>query len=201
MDSFSSETTSRTRSRFGIEKLQDNNYHTWSFQCQMLLAEKKVWDIVNGTSLPPAKPSSPSTEDQGEMTPAELRKAEADYRKQVNDWNAANSTWYERNDDALRIITFTVIDSLMAPIRYANGSSREAWLELEKVHAPKDKQRKYSLLKCLYRLEMKSGTTLSEHERIFDELVQSRAQIGKIIDTDKLIVLYAASLPNETFDN
>jgi hypothetical protein len=109
--------------------------------------------------------------------------------------------WYERNDEALRIITFTVIDSLMAPIRYANGSARAAWLELEKVHAPKDKQRKYSLLKCLYRLEMKSGTTLSEHERVFDELVQSLAQIGKIIDTDELIVLYAASLPNETFGN
>ena len=167
----------------------------------MLLAEKKVWDIVNGHSLPPVKPSSPPAAEQGTMTPAELRKAEADHRKQVNDWNAENSTWYERNDEALRIITFTVIDSLMAPIRYANGSARAAWLELEKVHAPKDKQRKYSLLKCLYQLEMKSGTTLSKHERIFDELVQSLAQIGKIIDTDELIVLYAASLPNETFGN
>src|SRR5579859_5146914 len=48
---------------------------------------------------------------------------------------------------------------------------------------------------------MKSGTTLSEHERTFDELVQSLAQIGKTIDTDELIVLYAASLPNETFGN
>jgi hypothetical protein len=48
---------------------------------------------------------------------------------------------------------------------------------------------------------MKRGTTLSEHERVFDELVQSLAQIGKIIDTDEPIVLYTASLPNETFGN
>ena len=197
MDSASE--SSRTRSRFGIEKLQDGNYHTWSFQCQMLLAEKKVWDIVCGKSLPPTKPSPPA-DDQG-MTAAEQRKAESDYRKQINDWNAENNAWYERNDEALRIITFTVTDSLLAPIRYANGDARAAWLELEKVHAPKDKQRKYSLLKCLYRLEMKSGITLSEHERTFDELVQSLAQIGKIIDTDELIVLYAASLPNEIFGN
>ena len=40
--------SSRTRSCFGIEKLQDSNYHTWFFQCQMLLAEKKVWAIVSG---------------------------------------------------------------------------------------------------------------------------------------------------------
>jgi hypothetical protein len=31
MNSFASETTGSTRSRFGIEKLQDSNYHTWSF--------------------------------------------------------------------------------------------------------------------------------------------------------------------------
>ena len=160
MDSTSE--SSHTRSHFGIEKLQDSNYHTWSFQCQMLLAEKKVWDIVSGKSLPPSKPS-PSADDQG-MTAAEQRKAESEYRKQVNDWNAENNAWYERNDEALRIITFTVTDSLLAPIRYANGDARAAWLELKKVHAPKDKQRKYSLLKCLYRLEMKSGITLSEHE-------------------------------------
>src|SRR5579859_2457342 len=48
---------------------------------------------------------------------------------------------------------------------------------------------------------MKSGTTLSEHKQVFDELVQSLAQIGKTIDTDELIVLYATSLPNETFGN
>src|SRR5579862_6582335 len=48
---------------------------------------------------------------------------------------------------------------------------------------------------------MKSGTTLSKHERVFDELVQSLAQIGKTINTNELIVLYAASLPNETFGN
>src|SRR5579862_4688909 len=192
--------SSRTCSRFGIEKLQDANYHTWSFQCQMLLAEKKVWDIVSGKSLPPSKPSPPA-DDQGNMTAAEQRKAESEYRKQINDWNAENNAWYERNDEALHVITFTVADSLLAPIRYADGNARAAWLELEKVHAPKDKQRKYSLLKCLYRLEMKSGITLSEHERTFDELVQSLAQIGKTIDTDELIVLYAASLPNETFGN
>ena len=79
MDSLTSESTNYTRSRFGIEKLQDNNYHTWSFQCQMLLAEKKVWDIVDGRSLPPAKPSSPPAAEQGTMTPAKLRKAETDH--------------------------------------------------------------------------------------------------------------------------
>src|SRR2546423_15175241 len=201
MNSFASETTGSTRSRFGIEKLQDSNYHTWSFQCQMLLAEKKVWDIVSGISKPPEKPHAPPSSVQRSMSPDTYKQAETEYKEAKEEWLPTFEAWRERNDEALRIITFTVSDPLQAPIRYANGSSRSAWLELEKVHAPKDKQRKYSLLKCLYRLEMKSGTTLSEHERVFDELVQSLAQIGKIIDADELIVLYAASLSNETFGN
>src|SRR5579859_5703729 len=201
MDSFASDSTSHTHSRYGIEKLQDSNHHTWSFQCQMLLAEKKVWDIVSGVSKPPEKPRAPPLEEQRVMPPQEYQQAESEYKAAKEKWLPTFETWPERNDEALGIITFTVSDLLQAPICYANGSARSAWLELEKVHVPKDKQRKYSLLKCLYRLEMKSGTTLPEHERTFDELVQSLAQIGKIIDADELIVLYAASLPNETFGN
>ena len=116
--------SSRTHSCFSTEKLQNSNYHTWSFQCQMLLAKKKVWDLVSGKSLPPTKPSS-SADDPGMMA-AEQRKAESDYRKQINDWNAENNAWYEWNDEALHVITFTVADSLFAPIHYADGNARAA---------------------------------------------------------------------------
>src|SRR5271170_6219234 len=37
------------RSRYGIEKLREHTYQNWSFQCKMLLSEKKVWNIVNGS--------------------------------------------------------------------------------------------------------------------------------------------------------
>ena len=38
--------TENYRSQYDIEKLQDHNYHIWSFQCQILLSEKKIWKIV-----------------------------------------------------------------------------------------------------------------------------------------------------------
>src|SRR5216110_3049347 len=107
------------RSRYGIEKLQDHNYHTWSFQCQMLLAEKAIEKTV--------------------------------------------SEWEERNAEALRIISFTVIDRLQGPILYGKNA-KGAWEELQKVHAPRDRQRKYSLLRRLYRLDMQTGTPLRDHE-------------------------------------
>ena len=70
-----------------------------------------------------------------------------------------------------------------------------AWDELQNVHASMDKQRKFSLLKQLYRLDMAPGSSLIEHERLFDGLVESLAAMGKIIETEDLVVIYANSLP------
>jgi hypothetical protein len=36
------------QSRYGIEKLRDHNYQNWSFQCHMILSEKKVWKVITG---------------------------------------------------------------------------------------------------------------------------------------------------------
>ena len=110
MDSASE--SSRTRSRFGIEKLQDSNYHTWSFQCQMLLAEKKVWDIISGVSRSPEKPRAPPAEEQRAMLPQEYQQAESEYKEAKEKWLPTFEAWRERNDEALHIITFTVSDPL-----------------------------------------------------------------------------------------
>src|SRR5439155_4296550 len=110
------------------------------------------------------------------------------------------SEWDEKNEEVLRIISFTVIDRLQGPIHYG-VTAKGAWDELRKVHAPNDKQRKYSLIKRLYRLDMQVGSSLIDHELIFDNLVQNLAAIGKNIDPEELIILYANSLPVETFGN
>jgi hypothetical protein len=48
---------------------------------------------------------------------------------------------------------------------------------------------------------MNLNGSLIEHERVFDDLVQSLAAIVKTIDSNKLIILYANSLPVQTFSN
>jgi gag-polypeptide of LTR copia-type len=105
-------------------------------------------------------------------------------------------------NEALRIISFTVSDRLQGPILYGK-TARGAWEELQKVHAPKDKQRKYSLLKCLYLLDMKVGSSLIDHELCIRQSrsVSYSIAIGKVIDAEELIILYANSLPVEMFGN
>ena len=178
------------RSRYGIEKLRDHTYHTWSFQCRMLLSEKKVWDVVNGKITRPQAVEDYPAEEQATIRDTDKRRI----LKEITEWD-------EKNEEALRVISFTVIDRLQGPIHYG-VTAKGAWDELRKVHAPNDKQRKYSLIKRLYRLDMQVGSSLMGHESIFDDLVQSlAATFAKNIDPEELIILYANSLPVETFGN
>src|SRR5277367_1360236 len=153
----------------------------------MLLSEKKCWKVVNGEYLRPKEVEDHSEAEQLVLKDTDKRRIQ----REVDDWD-------EKNEEALRVISFTVSDQLQGPIHYGK-TAKGAWEELQHVHASNDKQRKFSLLRCLYRLDMTS--TLSDHERTFDNLVQSLSAIGKNIDSDELIVLYANSLPVETFGN
>jgi hypothetical protein len=156
----------------------------------MLLSEKKVWDVVDGKFLRPKAVEEYTAAEQELLKEADKRRI----IKEVIEWD-------EKNEEALRVISFTVSDRLQNPIVYGI-TAKGAWDELKKVHAPNDKQRKYSLIKRLYRLDMPVGTSLIDHESTFDNLVQNLAAIGKTFDDpEELNILYANSLPAETFGN
>jgi len=183
--------SSSYRSRYGIEKLRDHKYNPWSFQCRMLLSEKEVWKVVSGEYVRPTYIESMVGNDETEVALTSAQKNKL--QKDIDEWD-------KKNEEALRIISFTVSDELQNPILYAK-TAKGAWDELASVHASTDKQRKFSLLRRLYRLDMSPSGSLVAHERVFDELVQNLFGIGKTIDSDELIVLYANSLPNEIFGN
>ena len=163
------------RSRYGIDKLQDHNYHSWSWNCELLLREKEVWDIVTGDRPCPTPTSITPQEESSKAPVTRARKAETAETQAIAEWNAAN-------DIAVRIITFTVTEKLQTPLR--GKSAKVAWEELQRVHAPRDKQRKFSLIRRLYRFDMVPNTPIIEHENTFDVLVQSLAVIGKVIDEE-----------------
>src|SRR5271170_272349 len=139
----SSENTSY-RSRYGIEKLRDHTYHMWSFQCRMLLSEKKIWKFVSGEITRQTYIESTINDEGREtaLTTAQKNKL----LKEIDEWD-------EKNEEALRVISFTVSDQFQGPIFYGK-TAKGAWDELKRVHASNDEQRKFSLLKCLYRLDM-----------------------------------------------
>src|SRR5271155_4254552 len=159
-----SDSESSYHSRYGIQKLREHTYQTWSFQCRMLLSEKKVWNIVNGNYPRPKEVEEYTDEEITKFTKPAKEKIE----NEVYEWD-------EGNEEALRIISFTVSDELQGPIR-SGKTAKGAWDELQQFHAPNDKTRKFSLLKRLSRLDMIGS--LSDHERTFDDIVQSLSAIG-----------------------
>jgi hypothetical protein len=129
------------RSRYGIDKLTDDNYYSWAWNCKLLLQEHEVWNVVTGTNPDPR-----------------IGKSEKEIEKLPEGTVMA---WEKENQKALRIISFTVIERLQGPIRLGT-SAESAWNELEKVHASKNKQRKFNLLRRLFRLDMAPGSSLMD---------------------------------------
>src|SRR5579859_7076663 len=148
------------RSHYGIEKLRDHTYHTWSFQCRMLLSEKKVWKVVTGEHSRPIHVEVLEGPDGQEvaLTTAQKNKLQ----KEIDEWD-------EKNEEAIHIISFTISDQLQGPIHYGK-TAKGAWDELQKVHTSNDNQRKFSLLRCIYRFDMSPNGSLINHERTFDDL-------------------------------
>ena len=164
------------RSRYGIDKLMDDNYYSWVWNCKLLLQEQEVWDVVNGTSPDPRF-------GKNEVGIAKLPEGTVE-------------AWEKENQKALRIISFTVIERLQGPV-WLGTSAKGVWDELEKVHALKNKQCKFNLLRRLFRLDMAPGSSLMNHEWEFDGLVEGLMVMGRIMEPEDLVVIYANSLPAE----
>src|SRR4030095_5622501 len=173
------------KSRYGIDKLQDHNYFSWAYACKLLLKERKVWKVVEGTERRPILSRASTTRDP-ETSQATI----------VTYTQANVDAWDEKDEEALRIMYFTTSERQQGPIRTAK-TAKQAWNELEKIHASRDKQRKFSLMRQLYRIEMSSGSSLSDHERTFDGYVEGLSSMEKDIEEEDLIIIYTTSLPKE----
>src|SRR5438046_959529 len=91
------------RSRYGIDKLMDDNYYSWVWNCKLLLQEQEVWDVVNGTSPDPRF-------GKNEVGIAKLPEGTVE-------------AWEKENQKVLRIISFTVIERLQGPVRLGDRKS------------------------------------------------------------------------------
>ena len=90
------------RSRYGIDKLKEGNYPVWKWNCQALLEENEVWEIVTGQST---RPIHVKVDDEEPI------------RDDVKEWETLDRK-------ARRIIGFTVEDELQGPVREARSARK-----------------------------------------------------------------------------
>ena len=79
----------------------------------MLLSEKKVWDVVNGKIPRPKAVEDYPAEEQAILKDTDKRRI----LKEMGEWE-------EKNEEALRVISFTVADRYKVP--YTMGSQHNA---------------------------------------------------------------------------
>ena len=92
----------------------------------MLLSEKKVWDVINGKITRPQAVEDHPAEEQAMVRDTDKRRI----LKEITEWD-------EKNEEALRVIRFMVIDQLQGPIHWV--MAKGTWDELRKLHSPNDK--------------------------------------------------------------
>src|SRR5271170_5522522 len=102
----------------------------------MLLAERKVWKVVTGEYTRPIYIETLEGPDGKIVEVSQVQKNKL--QRDVDNWD-------DKNEEALRIISFTVSDQLQGLIHYGK-TAKGAWDELQKVHTSNDKQQKFSPL-------------------------------------------------------
>ena len=117
-----------TSSAQTIEKLSSSNYYTWKFHVKMLLIERDLWDIVDGTDAKPSSTGSTSESSKKTETDEDLQR------------------WMKKDKKAISTISQTINDAELVHVRNAE-SSHAAWEKLEKVYQDKGLTRKLYLRK------------------------------------------------------
>src|SRR5439155_14279785 len=94
-------TETNYKSRYGIDKLQDHNYFSWAYACKLLLKERKVWKVVDGTEKRPVLPRS--TQDT-----VDVRRGEVVTQSHVDECSVRN--WLQKSARNERTIQIRAID-------------------------------------------------------------------------------------------
>jgi hypothetical protein len=159
-----------------IEKLNSDNYETWSFQMNLHLLQLDLWDFVSGTSTCP-EPKVSAT-DATLITNA----------KEINSWKSKDQKAYAAIGLA--------IEKTQIPIIKKTKTSKDAWEALQTYHRKSSLTNKVRLLKKVCQTRLKNKEEMESHlfgmEKIFDQL----ADLGMDLEEVFRVAIILASLPD-----
>src|SRR5579862_5076644 len=115
---------STSSSIHAIEKLDADNFHAWKFKMQMVLVDKELWDIVDGSETAPP-------ENQADQLKA----------------------WKGKDKKALATICLSIKDSELVHVRSC-VTSKDAWAKLGEVHENKGLARRLYLRRALFSAQL-----------------------------------------------
>ena len=154
-------------SGFKVDKLTENNYHTWKFQMKMCLIGKDLWGIVTGDET---------------LNPEATNQEQQKFRR--------------RENLALASICLSVSNDIQIYVRSARNA-KEAWTSLDQHFERKPLAHKIFYRRKLYAAKMEKGNSMINHVNYLKTLSEHLDAVGDPIQEKDLVIILISSLPEE----
>ena len=149
-----------------IDKFNGDNFGLWKFKMEMILSEKDLWEIVEGTEKPP--PSD--AEDK-------LKKA------------------YERRaKKAFSMIACNLVDRQLAHVRSCKGAA-EAWRVLCNIHETKSLSNMLFIRRKFFTCKMQESDDMLDHINKVKGLADQLACLEVPVTDGDIVMTLLESLP------
>ena len=149
-----------------IDKFNGENFGMWKFKMEMILAEKDLWEVVDGSEEPPSEDADPKT-----------KKA------------------FERNEKkAFAFIAINLVDRQIAHIRHCKGPA-QAWTTLCNIHETKSLSNILFLWHKFFTSKMQEEDDLLDHINKVKALADELACLEAPVTEGDVVMTLLESLP------
>ncbi|HVX00073.1 MAG TPA: hypothetical protein VHA52_06550 [Candidatus Babeliaceae bacterium] len=169
--STASAVASGSSSLYAIDKLNSSNFSAWKFRMQMILIDRGLWEMVDGSQVEPV--SSDTAESR-------LKYAE----------------WKKKDNTALAQIALTVSTNELAHIKGVK-SAREAWLKICNVFEAKGLDANVFLRRKFFNTKFNPNDSMQAHINYVRELAEKLDAIGDPVRDKDIAMTLLSSLPED----
>jgi hypothetical protein len=138
---------------YSIEKLNENNYRSWSQVVKSHLNDQNLWELVQGKETKPEHPSTSTAQTSEQTVAADTTMAAA-----MEDYKSKLEAWTKKAKMARKMIISTISPSVMTYVERTKDPA-EMWTILKGRYKPKSSitlrqlQRQFNMTKIRVGIE------------------------------------------------
>ncbi|MGH7240582.1 MAG: reverse transcriptase domain-containing protein, partial [Candidatus Saccharimonadales bacterium] len=159
-------------SLYTVEKLNSSNFSHWKQRLQMILMDRGLWELVDGSEPAPV-----------------VRAGDEASQQKLKEWR-------KRDQAATAQIGLTVSNSELSHIKGAK-TARATWNKICDVYEVKGLQALIFLKRKFYTVKMKEGDAMQTHINHVRQLADELEAIGCNVSDSDLAVTLLSSLPSQ----
>jgi hypothetical protein len=188
---------SSNTSMYSIDKLTGDNFSSWKFRLQLILMDRGLWEIVDGSEVSPTPTPTPTGGGKLDGNSGDGASSSSVVVSVGIGNGNVQLDWKKRDNQALAQIALTVSNSELIHIRNAK-SSHDAWKKICSVYEAKGLAAKVYLRRRFFNVKyIDNGTsTLQSHINLVHDLADQLDAIGAGVSDEDMAMTLLCSLPD-----